>query len=172
MLDQVRGRVKMGPVIELTPVTARHVADLAVLGAADPDRPWRTSPGQTPLRSAQAFVVEAQRRRARDAGATFAVCDGDRLIGIVTLARDPAASAHAELGYWIAPDDRGRGHATAAVRQLLAHGFGRMGLDLVFAHCPDANLASARVLAKLGFQRVASSRDPRRFELRRQPPAP
>jgi RimJ/RimL family protein N-acetyltransferase len=171
MLDQVRGCVKIGLMIQITPLTARHVADLVTLAADDPDRPWPTSPGRAPLGSAQAFVVHAQRLRARDAGVTFAVCDGDRLVGIVTLVRDAAAPDRAELGYWIGRDDRGRGHASAAVRQVVGHGFGRMGLDLVFAHCPDANLASGRVLAKLGFRRVASSGDPRRFELGRQPPA-
>jgi RimJ/RimL family protein N-acetyltransferase len=101
------------------------------------------------------FVARAQRLRARRERETFAVLDGGRLVGLTMLGRDPSASGHAELGYWIGPRERGSGYATAAAQQLLIRAFNGPSLKLVFAQCSDTNHASARVLAKLGF-RLAS----------------
>jgi RimJ/RimL family protein N-acetyltransferase len=140
--------------LKLVPLSARHARDLATLAGDDADPPWATIPWRSSLQNVLAFVARAQRRRARGEGETFAVCDAERLLGIAMLARDPAAPERAELGYWIGSPDRGHGYATAAARQLLTHGFGRMQLALVFAHCPDSNRQSTRVLAKLGFRPV------------------
>ena len=157
MLDQRVQDVKMGLMVRLVPLSGRHASDLAMLAADDWD--------------ALGFVERAQRLRARRERETFVVFDADRLVGLGMLGRDPATPAHAELGYWIGPRERGFGYATAAAGQLLTHAFGRMAIELVFAHCPDDNRTSARVLAKLGFRLVGVSREPnpdltmKRYEL-------
>lgn len=138
--------VKMGPAVKLIRLSGRHAADLAMLAADDWD--------------ALGFVARAQRLRARGERETFAVFDAGHLVGVAMLGRDPSATDHAELGYWIGPRARGLGYATAAAEQILARAFGRMALALVFAHCSDTNHASARVLAKLGFRLVGAAREP------------
>ena len=163
MLDQPGRDVKigqMGLMVRLVPLRGRHASDLTMLAGDDWD--------------VLGFVARAQRLRARRERDTFAVLDADRLVGLGMLGRDPSMPAHAELGYWIGPRERGLGYATAAARQLLTHAFGRMAIALVFAHCPDDNPASARVLAKLGFRLVDVAHEtPRasdtlnRYELRR-----
>jgi ribosomal-protein-alanine N-acetyltransferase len=123
----------------------------------------------SPPQDALAFIERAQRLRARGAQATFAVCESARLLGIVLLARDGTAPDRAELGYWIAPRARGQGHATAAARQLVDHGFRRMGLSLIVARCPSDNPASRRVLEKVGFRFVElEPAAVRRYELPRR----
>ena len=149
MLDHAIGDVKMGLLIRLVPLNGGHASDLALLAADD----WDVI----------GFVARAQRLRARRERETFAVLDADRLVGLGMLGRDPSVPAHAELGYWIGPRERGLGYATAAARQLLTHAFGRMAAALVFAHCSEDNPASARVLAKLGFRRASTTLD--RYEL-------
>ena len=62
------------------------------------------------------------------------------------------APDHAELGYWIARPFRGRGHATAAARRLVTHGFERLRLTRIAARCPRANRAAIRVVEKLGLR--------------------
>ena len=152
MLDHATRDVKMRPVLKLVPVSARHAPRLAALAGDDGSAPWPVAPQRSPLENVLAFIAGAQRLRARGARATFSVFDADRLVGLALLARDPSVPDHAELGYWIAEPDRGRGYATAAARQLLSHAFGRMSLALVFARCPSANRASARVVEKLRFR--------------------
>ncbi|SNS56144.1 [SSU ribosomal protein S5P]-alanine acetyltransferase [Geodermatophilus saharensis] len=57
------------------------------------------------------------------------------------------------LGYWIRSAANGRGHATAAVRAMLALAFGELGLHRVEAGTLVHNLASQRVLERTGFTR-------------------
>ena len=163
--------------VRLVPVSARHAGDIQAFASDEAIARWTTIPHPYPRDGALAFVDRAQRMRARGAHETFAVCEpGGRLLGVATLVRDEKLPARAELGYWIGRPYWGRGYATAAARQLLAHGFERMALDAVFARCFAANRASARVIEKLGFRFVgleASSTptrraDPvRRYELTR-----
>ncbi len=146
--------------IKLVRLSGRHASDLAMLDADDWD--------------VLGFVARSQHLRARGERETFAVLAADRLVGVGMLGRDPSATEHAELGYWIGPRERGLGYATAAARQLVTHAFVRMSLAVVFAHCADANRASARVLVKLGFRLVGVTRDPnagdtiKRYELSRR----
>jgi RimJ/RimL family protein N-acetyltransferase len=146
--------------IKLVRLSGRHASDLAMLAADDWD--------------VLGFVARAQFLRARGERETFAVVDADRLVGVGMLGRDPSATEHAELGYWIGPRERGLGYATAAARQLVTHAFVSMSRAVVFAHCADANRASARVLVKLGFRLVGVSGDPKadgtltRYELSRR----
>ncbi|MFJ3218113.1 GNAT family N-acetyltransferase [Kitasatospora sp. NPDC086801] len=73
--------------------------------------------------------------------------DGD-LLGITKLHLDRPVAA---LSYILRADVWGKGHATEAVRRILALGFGRLGLTEIHAkHHPD-NPASGRVLLKAGF---------------------
>jgi RimJ/RimL family protein N-acetyltransferase len=146
--------------VKLARLSGRHASDLAMLAADDWD--------------VLGFVARAQRLRARRERETFAVFDDNRLVGLGMLGRDRSARGHAELGYWIGPRERGLGYATATAQQLLLSAFGRLGFTLVFAHCSDANPASARVLEKLGFRLVGVSPEPptadavNRYELTRR----
>jgi len=151
MLDHPGERVKIGPMsLHLVPVSGRHAREIQALAADEAIARWTAIPHPYPLDGGLAFVERAQRLRARGMRETFAVCEAGRLLGVATLARHETTPDHAELGYWIGRPYWGRGYATAAGRQLLAHGFGRMRLVLVFARCFSGNRASIRVLEKLG----------------------
>lgn len=134
--------------IELVPLAVGHLADLEALAALGDETMPRLSSRQATL----GFVSHAQRLRARGSRETFAICDAGRLVGIAVLERDPAAPDRAQLGYWIGQPHRGRGYATAAAWRLVSHAFDRLRLALVFARCPSANPASARVAERLGLR--------------------
>ena len=70
----------------------------------------------------------------------------------------PPSDGVVEVGYSVAPDHRGRGHATEAVRLWLDRA-AREGVPLVRAHTLPEEGASTAVLAKLGFERVAEIDD-------------
>ena len=59
----------------------------------------------------------------------------------------------AELGYTFDPAYGGRGYATEAVTAMVAHAFGRLGVRRITAGCFADNLASVRILEKLGMRR-------------------
>jgi len=60
-----------------------------------------------------------------------------------------------EIGFMFHPAHQGRGYATEAARPLLDFAFGVMGLHRVIGRAEARNLASARVLEKLGMRQEA-----------------
>lgn len=85
-----------------------------------------------------------------------------------------------EIGYAIVVSEWGRGHATDAVRSLIAHAMDVPGIERMVAHNPVDRPASGRVLAKAGFHLVGERDDEhegkalrvQRWELPLQSPAP
>ena len=85
--------------------------------------------------------------------------DEMRLIGEVSLIWRSAPDLQGEIGYILHPDAQGRGYATEAARALLAFGFEVMGLHRIYARCDARNLASERVMRRLGMRREAHFRE-------------
>ena len=74
------------------------------------------------------------------------------LIGNVGLRQSTPAAQEAEIGYELAPASWGCGYATEAARVMLAFGFSTRRLHRMHAYCIAENVASARVLEKLGMR--------------------
>jgi RimJ/RimL family protein N-acetyltransferase len=77
--------------------------------------------------------------------------DAERLAGFCGLRA--GADGDVELVYGIAPDHWRRGLATEAVRAVLAHAFGTLGLERVAGETDAPNAASLRVMEKAGMTR-------------------
>jgi ribosomal-protein-alanine N-acetyltransferase len=60
----------------------------------------------------------------------------------------------AELGYWLAPPLWGRGLMSEAAEAAVRFGFETLGLHKVTVGCLEENLASRRIIEKLGFRWV------------------
>jgi RimJ/RimL family protein N-acetyltransferase len=82
----------------------------------------------------------------------FAIERERRLIGGAGYYRRP--SGVAELGFWLGRPWWGQGYATEATRAVVRHGFANRRLPGFSSARFDDNPASARVLAKLGFEAV------------------
>ena len=110
-------------------------------------------------RDAVSFVTEhGQAGRAAGSRLDCAVAENTtgRLVGSATL-QLPPADAGAEIGYWVATGDWGRGYASEAARALARFGFGN-GLARIAIRCEVSNAASAAVALKAGFGFEAFSR--------------
>ncbi|MBP7273279.1 MAG: GNAT family N-acetyltransferase [Saprospiraceae bacterium] len=59
---------------------------------------------------------------------------------------------NAELGYWLGEPFWGKGIITAAVREMVNYGFDTFEITRIFARPFGNNLASQKVLEKVGFQ--------------------
>ncbi|MCW4459437.1 GNAT family N-acetyltransferase [Microbacterium sp. MPKO10] len=79
---------------------------------------------------------------ALDADGTFA--------GVVGL--DAVAHGSANLGFWLAPDQRGHGYLSEAVTAVLDYAFGTLNLERVEWRCYAGNRGSARVAQRTGFR--------------------
>jgi RimJ/RimL family protein N-acetyltransferase len=110
---------------------------------------WRA---HTSLDDAVAHVADAARQW--DSGLEYSwvltVKPEDRAIGSVGC----RVRGHAvDLGYVLARDQWGRGYATEAARAVFEWARRLDGIHRVWATCDVDNLASARVLEKLGMSR-------------------
>jgi RimJ/RimL family protein N-acetyltransferase len=69
--------------------------------------------------------------------------------------QDRTVDAQAEIGWALSPAHQGRGLAFEAVRRLMELCFDELGLHRVFATCFADNVASWRLMEKLGMRREA-----------------
>jgi ribosomal-protein-alanine N-acetyltransferase len=67
----------------------------------------------------------------------------------------------ADLGYLLSRRYWGQGYATEAARAVLEFGFQELDLHRVYATCRPANVASSRVMEKLGMRREGHLRQHR-----------
>jgi [ribosomal protein S5]-alanine N-acetyltransferase len=86
---------------------------------------------------------------------------GPDVVGMGELHVRSHGRRQGEITYVVHPGFWGRGIATAIGRQLLARGFGELGLHRIHATCDPRNAGSARVLAKLGMTREGHLRHTR-----------
>ncbi len=94
------------------------------------------------------YVLQGFKSKARY---VFAITLRERaeLIGEIGLHLDNGGKI-AQLGYWVGEPFWNKGIASESVKAALTFGFGKLGLDLVYATCHIDNPASARVLEKNG----------------------
>jgi RimJ/RimL family protein N-acetyltransferase len=74
------------------------------------------------------------------------------LIGSIELVVDDEAHRRGSFGYTLARHAWGRGYATEAAAAMLAFGFDEAGLHKISATCDPENIASSRVLQKIGMR--------------------
>ncbi len=132
-------------------------ADLDQLVAAcrDPEiARWTRVPlGYAPADGREFLAVQRERWASGESlelAAAAAESDA-RVLGSVALRG--LGEGRADLGYWVAPEARGRGIAARAVRLLAAYGFGTLALERLEILVHPDNLPSLRVAAAAGFTR-------------------
>ncbi len=108
---------------------------------------------------ARAFVALAARGVSEATGLHLVVVEQqqDRVLGAVGLAID-RRDASGEIGYWVAPEVRGRGITTTGCRTLLGHAFEVVGLGYVALWAAVDNPASNAVARRLGCTHEGTAR--------------
>jgi ribosomal-protein-alanine N-acetyltransferase len=112
--------------------------------------PADRSPG-----AARRWIAGESERRLRGLALDLVIspCDGDIVWGEVGLSRFDAATRRAEIGWWLAPEARGRGVAAPAVDLVATWALAEpLGLRQVWARIDPDNAASSRVAAAAGFR--------------------
>jgi aminoglycoside 6'-N-acetyltransferase len=138
-----------------------RAADLPAFVAyrSDPEvaryQSWDTSFG---IADAERFLEEESAVVFGEPGAWIQLAatarDTGTLVGDCAV-RIEADSANAELGVTFAPRHQGRGLATEAVRAVVDHLFGHVGLHRIYAETDDRNDAAQRLFARVGFRSEA-----------------
>ena len=86
----------------------------------------------------------------------LAVCmeENTLLIGGCGIRRESQTSNVGNLGWAINPEFQGKGYATEAAHSLIQFGFDQLRLRVIYATCDTRNIASTKVMERLGMVRV------------------
>jgi RimJ/RimL family protein N-acetyltransferase len=109
---------------------------------------------------AETWIASHRERYDEGVALTLAVTErqGGSLVGAMGLSVD-AGNLTGELGYWIGVPYWSRGYATEAAQAVLAYGFGTLGLERIHARHLAPNVASGRVMRKLGMSQEGILRE-------------
>jgi RimJ/RimL family protein N-acetyltransferase len=118
---------------------------------------WTRVPSPYRETDARAYMLYRYDAIAADAMAPFAIvaADGGGLLGSISLMRFAWEHARAEVGYWLAWEARGAGHATRAVKLICGYGFDALGLERIELMAAVGNAPSQAVAVRAGFTREA-----------------
>jgi RimJ/RimL family protein N-acetyltransferase len=135
-------------------------SDVAELVAAcqDPEIVrWTRVPSPYGEADARAYLLARYDATFAGLSAPFAiVAAGDgQLLGSISLMRFAWEHLRGEVGYWLAVEARGLGHAPRAVRLICEWGFTQLGLERIDLLAATGNRASQTVAERAGFVREA-----------------
>jgi ribosomal-protein-serine acetyltransferase len=146
-------RIELSDDLELRLLEEDDAEELHALVEANRDHlagwmPWAAD--QDFPRTANFLRVVAE-KHARGDGLEGAIVLGGRIVGCAGFpVIDPVAGA-AIIGYWVAEEQEGRGLVTRAVRALIDHAFGELGLHRVEIRAATDNVRSRAIPERLGF---------------------
>ena len=136
------------------------VTDVRAIGAAitaniDHLRPWLPWVANEPLRRRERIALIRVWDEGWDAGgdAVYGIFRDGEIVGGCGLHKRHAPHT-LEIGYWVAADQVGNGYATEAARALTDVALAAPGIESVEIRHDRANVASERVPARLGYERI------------------
>ena len=132
----------------------RHEDAPAVAAAcADPEIPRWIPFVPVPYTEQDAREYIAQCLAAGEERRPFAIADASDggILGAIDMRVTPIGNGH--IGYWVAPEARGRGVCTRALRLLCGWALKELGLGRLELVADPDNAASQRVAEKVGFRR-------------------
>ncbi len=148
-------RLRLRPFVEAdTEAIYTLLSNAAVLRYWDAP-PWRE------YVQAERFIAVCEEMAKEGSGARLVIerADDDAFIGWCCLVKWNREYRSATMGYCLDSPAWGQGFATEAASALLTWAFDTLPLNRVQAETDTRNLASARVLEKLGFAREGTLRE-------------
>jgi RimJ/RimL family protein N-acetyltransferase len=147
--------------LRLRPVGDADADDLFALHSSAHVLRYWDSPPWTERARADRFITASRQMAEEGTGVRLAVdrAGDDAFLGWCSLSRWNADHRSASLGYCFDDAAWGHGYATEAARTLLGWAFDTLDLNRVQAEADTRNVASGRVLEKLGFVREGTLRE-------------
>ncbi|MEY4136795.1 MAG: hypothetical protein RL205_923 [Actinomycetota bacterium] len=137
--------------LTLRPPASSDALDI-VAGCQDPEIiRWTTVPSPYDLSDARTFLNDRLTPTQWWRNPTWVITEADnRWIGTVDLRPDGEGAA--EIGYMIAPESRGSGVGTAAIRLVCTWGLHQWGLQVITWKALTGNTASRALAQRVGFR--------------------
>ena len=138
--------------VRLEPLGPRHLDDLDALARDPAVLRFTRVPEPVPPGFARGWLgrYEAGRRDGTAEGFAAVGADGT-FLGLALAPEIDVEGRELEIGYIVAPAARGRGVATAMLRQLTRWAFDEAGALRAYLLIETGNVASLRVAARCGY---------------------
>lgn len=140
--------------LTLRPIEMRDAPEIQRLaGAREIADGTLTIPHPYPEGAAEQWILQRADQHQKTGTIVLAIIEKSTgaFCGTIGLHVSPE-NERAELGYWIGIPFWNRGYTTEAARGMIEYGFGVMRLRRIYAMHYSNNLASGRVLQKLGMK--------------------
>lgn len=151
------------PRLVLTPLTGRHLRQFASIAGQHAIADTTISvPHPLTEESAREWIARAVSESRSGLAAHYCIAIGPasgEMIGYAGLKSIDQDHGKGEISFWLHPDEWTKGYMTEAAECLLEFGFHFLQLNRICAYHMVRNPASARVLAKLGFQQEGRLRE-------------
>lgn len=110
-------------------------------------------------KDAISYIKKSVQGWKKGVGYAFGIVIDEKVVGVCGLAKVDKKNRSAELGYWLGKKYWGQGITTAASRKVLEFGFKQLKLHRVSIMHLEENIASRKVIEKLGFHPEGLERD-------------
>jgi len=112
----------------------------------------------------QMFLDQQSEQPRRKFQLAITLQGDDRVIGNCGIRRKPDNDWEADIGYELALEHWGKGYATEAAQAIVKFGFEGLRLHRISSWCIADNIASARVLEKVGLRQEGRFRENEYFK--------
>jgi len=127
---------------------------------------WRERTPKAAQEFVRMFLDQRQEQPRTKCQLAVTLQANHQLIGSCGIRMRTADAHEGDLGFELSPKHWGQGYATEAARAMLGFGFTQLRLHRIWSWCIADNVASARVLEKLGMQLEGRLRDKEYFKER------
>jgi len=105
------------------------------------------------------YISDTKRRAADKTDFGYAIIIDKNIVGRIGLHHINQHNKIAEIGYWLADDQQGRGIITRCCTALINHGFTQLGLNRIEIKCATGNEKSRSIAEKLQFKQEGILRE-------------
>ena len=125
---------------------------------------WTDRTPDDAQRFVQMFLDQQAEQPRRKCQLAVVLKASGQLIGNCGIRQAAAGAREADIGYELSPAHWGHGCATEAARAIVQFGFAELGVHRIWAWCIADNVASARLLERIGLKLEGRLRDKEYFK--------
>lgn len=114
----------------------------------------------------QMFLLQQAEQPRRKFQLAITIQGDDTVVGTCGIRRKPDNDWEADIGFELAPEHWGHGFATEAAQEIVNYGFSTLKVHRISSWCIADNIASARVLEKVGLHPEGRLREHQYFKNR------
>ena len=105
-----------------------------------------------PYTGAEEFIKKTQKGLRKKTGYELGIEYKGEIVGMMGLSSIDKTNKNAEFGYWLGKPFWRKGFTFEAAKLMIEFGFKELELERIYAKVLTQNIASAKLLEKLGFK--------------------